>query len=89
MSHNILITGGNGYLGSNLIQLIFQKKKFEINKIIIVDNLSNSDLIKKKITNLSKKIIFYKFDINNKIKLRNVLKNIKLKLFSFRIAEKR
>lgn len=80
MSHNILITGGNGYLGSNLIQLILQKKKLEINKIIIVDNLSNSNLIKKKkITNLSKKIIFYKFDINNEIKLRNVFKKYKVK----------
>ncbi len=29
MSNNILITGGNGYLGSNLIQLILQKKKIE------------------------------------------------------------
>lgn len=85
MSHNILITGGNGYIGSNLIQLILQKKKLKINKIIIIDNLSNSDLIKKKkLEKLSKKIIFFKFDIKNKIKLKNIFIKYKVKtIFHF------
>ena len=80
MVQNILITGGNGYLGSNLVQLILQKKKLGINKIIIIDNFSNSDLVKKrKLENLSKEIIFFKFDIINKIKLKNILKKYKIK----------
>ena len=80
MVQNILITGGNGYLGSNLVQLILQKKKLGINKIIIIDNFSNSDLVKKrKLENLSKEIIFFKFDIINKIKLKNIFKKYKIK----------
>lgn len=74
MAVNILITGGIGYIGSNLIQLII-KKKIKFNKIIIIDNLVNSSIEKKnKLLKLSNKIVFFKFDINNKKKLSNVLK---------------
>ena len=78
MNKNVLITGGNGYLGSNLIQLILQKK-ISIDKIIIIDNLSNSfEKKKRKLINLSKRIIFFKFDINKKNQLRNVLNKYKI-----------
>ena len=50
----VLVTGGLGYIGSN-ITLKLIKKNFTV---IVVDNLSNSSRTKiKKIKNLSKKIL--------------------------------
>ena len=53
---NILITGGAGYIGSHIVELLIKKK----NKIFIVDNLSTGykQLINKKTT-------FIKGDIKN------------------------
>ena len=39
---NILITGGLGFIGSNLISLLITKSK--VKKIIIIDNQSKSTL---------------------------------------------
>ena len=38
----ILITGGLGFIGSNLVNYLIKKKR--IKKIIIIDNQSKSDL---------------------------------------------
>ena len=62
--NNILVTGGAGYIGSNIIELLLKEK----NKIFIIDNLSTGY---KKLIN--QKVKFYKTDIN---KFKNVRKII-------------
>ncbi|NFO31267.1 NAD-dependent epimerase/dehydratase family protein [Clostridium botulinum] len=52
----ILITGGAGFIGSNLVDLLIEKN----NDVIIVDNLSQG-----KIENINKNSRFYKCDIVN------------------------
>ena len=63
---NILVTGGAGYIGSHIIELLV-KKKF---KVFIIDNLSTGY---KKLIN--KKAKFFKLDINRP----NLIKKIILK----------
>ena len=60
----ILITGGAGYIGSHICEVIVKKN----NKVFIVDNLSTGF---KKLIN--KKTIFYKINILNTKKLRNII----------------
>ena len=63
---NILVTGGAGYIGSHIIELLVKKKT---NKVIVLDNLSTGYKIL-----INKKSKFFKGDINNKkliIKLIN------------------
>lgn len=67
MINSVLITGGAGYLGSHLLEKLSSKN---INKIIIVDNFSNSKSINKKI--FKKKIIIEKLNICNFAKLKKV-----------------
>ena len=55
---NILVTGGAGYIGSHIIELLVKKKT---NKVIVLDNLSTG--YKNLINQKSK---FFKGDINNK-----------------------
>ena len=55
---NILVTGGAGYIGSHLIELLVKKKT---NKIIVLDNLSTGYKIL-----INQKSKFFKGDINNK-----------------------
>jgi len=80
MMKNILITGGNGYIGSHLciklLQLGFN--------ITIVDNLVSSKLSNlKKIRKISKrKFYFYKLDILKTKKLTQILKKEKSILYS-------
>ena len=59
----ILITGGAGYIGQNLISF-FLKEKF---KIFVIDNLSTSYSINEKI---KKYVKFYKFDLTNQKKVK-------------------
>ena len=55
---NLLITGGCGYIGS---QLTFDFQKFQKDyNIFVVDNLSNG---KKEL--ISKKVFFYKINLLN------------------------
>ena len=63
---NILVTGGAGYIGSHIIELLVKKKT---NRVVVVDNLSTGYKIL-----ISKKSKFFKGDINNK-KLINKLIN--------------
>ena len=62
---NILITGGCGYIGSQLAHQLIDKKK----NIIVVDNLSNG-----KISLCPKRAIFYKVNILNKKKISDIIK---------------
>ena len=69
MTKNILITGGAGYIGSHVIEVLIKNKK----KIFIIDNLSTGF---KKLIN--KKASFYNLNILNTAKLRKIIleKNI-------------
>ena len=64
----ILITGGCGYVGQNLIKF-FSKKKYQI---FVIDDLSRSSSLNIK---LKKKITFNKFDLKNSKKVKNYFKD--------------
>ena len=63
--NNVLITGGAGYIGSHIIELLIKKKY----KVFIIDNLSTGY---KKLINQKAK--FYKLNINNLKKIRKIIK---------------
>ncbi len=84
---NILITGGLGFIGSNLVELLLSKKS--IKKILIVDNFSKSStkyldtITKYKIfssahnyKSSSQRVQVIKSDINNKEFAFKITKNI-------------
>ena len=64
----ILITGGAGYIGQNLISF-FIKKKY---KIFVIDNLSTSLKLHK---NLRKNVSFYKIDLTIENRVKAFFKN--------------
>ena len=64
MIKNILVTGGAGYIGSHIIEILINKNK----NIFIVDNLTTGH---KKLIN--KKAKFFKFDIINSSKLKKII----------------
>ena len=69
-----VVTGGSGFIGSNLIKYLLAKKYFVIN----VDKLNYSahpHNLKKKIYN--KNYIFFKTDINDKKKLIKIFNKYK------------
>ena len=68
----ILITGGAGYVGSHCAIALIKNGYCPI----ILDNFSNSDpqVIKKLEQITNKKIKFYRMDIKNKAKLKNIFK---------------
>ena len=61
----IIVTGGQGFIGSNLVEFLLEKNYFVINidKSSYSANPYNVKDFKK-----NKKYIFYKLDINNKNK---------------------
>ena len=63
--NNILVTGGAGYIGSHIIELLTRKSK----NIVILDNLSTGY---KKLIN--KKSKFIKGDVTNLNLLKKVIK---------------
>ncbi len=64
----VIVTGGLGFIGSNLINIL-KEKYFVINidKVTYASNFNN-------ISNGIKNYLFYKQDINNKIFIKNILK---------------
>ena len=64
MIKNILITGGAGYIGSHIAEILIKNKK----KIFIVDNLSTGH---KKL--IDKKAKFFKIDILNHKKIKDII----------------
>ena len=65
MKKNLIVTGGLGFIGSNLIKLLLEKKYFVIN----IDNISySSNFYNLKSVNKNKDYKFIKCDINNKKK---------------------
>ena len=70
----ILVTGGSGFIGSNLVKYLVKKKYLVIN----VDKLSYSaNPYNLKALNKNKKYIFYKADLNNRKKIIKILKKHK------------
>ena len=72
-----LVTGGAGFIGSNLVEYLVSKK---IN-VIVLDNLKNGDL--KNLRRVRKNIEFYKTDIS---KMKNLSKYLKKTEFVFHLA---
>ena len=69
MIKNILITGGAGYIGSHVAEILIKQRK----KIFIVDNLSTGH---KRLIN--KKARFYKTDIFQKDRINSILNKNKI-----------
>ena len=66
----IIVTGGLGFIGSNLIELLI-KKKF---KVINIDRASySSNFYNVKNYKNNKNYKFYKIDINNKDKITKII----------------
>ena len=75
----VVVTGGAGFIGSNLIKYLLKKKYFVIN----IDKLSYSaNPYNLKDLNKNKNYTFFKADLNDKKKLLKFLKNINLREFS-------
>ena len=69
MNKKILITGGAGFIGSHLVDLLV-KKKFTVT---VIDNLSSGNL--NNLKDSIKKINFLKIDLSNQKELEKKLKN--------------
>ena len=74
MNKNIIITGGLGFIGSNLVETLIKKKFFVVNidKVNYASNYYNT----KKFHNLPN-YKFYKLDINNKKKIKTIFNKYK------------
>ena len=67
-----LVTGGAGFIGSNLVDQLIKIK----HKVIVIDNLSTGRLSNLKKS--KKKIIFKKIDLfKDKNKISNIFKKIR------------
>ena len=70
----VVVTGGSGFIGSNLVRYLLKKKYFVIN----IDKLSYSaNPYNVKYLKNSKKYIFIKADLNNMRKMIQILKKYK------------
>ena len=63
---NIVVTGGAGFIGSNLVEKLVNLK----HNVIVLDNLSTGRLSNLK--TVLKKIFFKKIDITNKSQLSKI-----------------
>ena len=68
MKKTVFVTGGLGFIGSNLVNLLLKKKFFVIN----IDKVSYSSNFKS-LKNVKKNYKFIKLDINNQIKIKKLL----------------
>ncbi len=69
MVKNVLITGGAGYIGSHVAEILLKKYK----KVFLLDNLSTGH---RKLIN--KKARFFKLDIHRKGKVKKIIKKNKI-----------
>ena len=70
----VVVTGGSGFIGSNLVKYLLKKKYFVIN----IDKLSYSaNPYNTKNLNENKNYIFFKIDLNNKKKITEILRKYK------------
>ena len=70
----VLVTGGLGFIGSNLIELLLEQKYYVVNldKVSYSSNFYNTKKFKQ-----NKKYKFIKCDIQNKKKITQILKKYK------------
>ena len=68
LNKKILITGGAGYIGQNLISFLLKKKY----RIYVIDNLSKSRSLN---NNIKKNVNFYKIDLRIESKVKSFFKN--------------
>ena len=67
----VIVTGGAGFIGSNLVKYLLKKKYFVIN----IDKLSYSaNPYNIKNLNKNKNYVFIKVDLNDKKKITQILK---------------
>jgi CDP-glucose 4,6-dehydratase len=66
-SKKILVTGGAGFIGSNLVNTLIEQN----HKVIVIDNLSSGEK-----ENVNKKAKFYKIDVRSK-KIEEIFRNEK------------
>ena len=69
MVKNILITGGAGYIGSHVTEILLKKNK----KVFLIDNLSTGH---RKLINSKAK--FFKIDIKNRQKVKKIIEKYKI-----------
>jgi UDP-glucose 4-epimerase len=69
MVRNILITGGAGYIGSHITEILLKKHK----KVYLIDNLSTGH---RKLIN--KKAKFFKLDIHDKNRVKKIIEKYKI-----------
>jgi len=67
----LIVTGGSGFIGSNLVDFLIKKKYFVIN--IDLNKYSKSSFLINK-SNIKKNYKFYKLDINSKKLLQILIK---------------
>ena len=71
----IIVTGGSGFIGSNLVNYLINKKYYVIN----IDKLTYASNKKAHVGKNNKFYKFYKIDLNNKEKLTKIIKKFKPK----------
>ena len=83
---NIIVTGGLGFIGLNLLSYLTKKKKYFIHNI---DNFSlGHTYFDEFLSSDQKKLIKnYKLDINDKIEIKNILEKYHVKKFFHLAAE--
>jgi len=70
----VIVTGGSGFIGSNLVKYLLKKKYYVIN----IDKLSYSaNFYNVRNLNKEKNYVFFKEDIINKNKINNILNRYK------------
>ena len=70
----VIVTGGAGFIGSNLVKFLLKKRYFVIN----IDNLSYSaNIYNLKDLKKNKNYIFLKTDLNDRKKITKILKKYK------------
>ena len=74
----ILVTGGAGFIGSNIVDALILKK----HKVVIIDDLSTGNL-----KNLNKKSKFYKFSVTNRKEINKTFKKEKFDIVIHHAAQ--
>ena len=80
--HTIIVTGGLGFIGSNLIKLLRKKNYYIIN----IDKINYSSNVKNIPDNIQN-YKFYKEDINNRTAIKNIINKYNPKIIYNLAAE--